>query len=496
MLNALILFVNCALLSIAILYFAIKLANAYRIADHPGEHKQHLASTPFVGGVGIIVVLCMAIVIIVNSFSEDLQKWLVLGICSIIIFMVGFVDDFLRLSYRVRLVIQFVLALIAVLGGGILIDNLGELFFGLPLQLEPFAIPFTIFAIIGGFNIINMIDGVDGLSGSLSLVSLLLLAIVATIAGDMANLLLIAALAGGVVGFLKYNLRTSKKSARVFLGDNGSMLLGLVFAWLLIDLSQGHSPAMNPVTAIWILAIPLMDAVSVMYRRLRAGKSPFKPDRNHLHHLLLKAGYRTEEVVYVIVSLHLLLGLIGLVGLYLNVPDFAMLLGFLLIYMGYFYLTLRPWYYIPTLCFLHTRLHLTPNASRGTFFGNYTSTTAENLALKISKEIRSGDEFWIQIYRQSEGDDSGKLCALALYLRLPKSKNAVDAKLNQFVPTLKQRLENKYNIQMRQLVARKEDKDLITSEDENFNKSDLPDRRSSYRRTLGDKVLVFEVTQD
>ena len=121
-----------------------------------------------------------------------------------------------------------------------------------------------------------MIDGVDGLSGSVSFVTLLFIGIVSFIADDQHNLMLTTALIGSVLGFLYFNLRHRKQRyARVFLGDNGSMLLGLLFAWLLVDLSQGSNPAMTPVTAIWLFSIPLMDTVSVMLRRLSMGKSPF-----------------------------------------------------------------------------------------------------------------------------------------------------------------------------------------------------------------------------
>ena len=505
MVNILLLFVFCTLLSAVTIYIAIKLANVYRIADHPGEHKQHSESTPFVGGVGVFAVLCVALTVLVIFYPEYIKKWLVLGFCSIVIFITGFIDDIVRLSYKLRFIIQAVVAFIMVLVGGIVLSDLGGLFFGLPLQLGLFAIPFTIFAIIGGINIINMIDGIDGLSGSLSLASFLLLGIVAYVAGDFANLFLIVALIGAATGFLKYNLRYSSwMKVRAFLGDNGSMLIGLLFAWLLIDLSQGPNPAMSPVAAIWLLAIPLMDAVSVMHRRIRMGSSPFKPDRNHLHHILMRAGYRVEEVVFAIVSLHLLIGITGLAGLYVGVPDFVMLLCFLLVYAGYFYLTLRPWHYIPALCFLHTRLHLTPVANHGIFFGKFTVIGAESLAMMISKEIRSRVDFWVQIFKQPLGDDGSKQqYSLALNIRLSTDQYTLNDRTIRYVTLLRQRLEKKYDIQIRQLAARAGDKCLRESNDD-YSGDHLMDRRVAHRRglvrrsahyrSMGFQVLVFDVT--
>jgi UDP-GlcNAc:undecaprenyl-phosphate/decaprenyl-phosphate GlcNAc-1-phosphate transferase len=507
MISILSLFIFCTLLSAVSIRIAIKVANIYRIADHPGEHKQHNESTPFVGGVGVFSALCVTLIVLVNFYPEHMQKWLALGFCSIVIFITGFIDDMVRLSYKLRFIIQSAVAFVMVLVGGIVLSDLGGLFFGLSLQLGLLAIPFTVFAIIGGINIINMIDGVDGLSGSLSLISFLLLGVVAYVAGDLANLFLIAALVGGIAGFLNYNLRRSSwDGARVFLGDNGSMLIGLLFAWLLVDISQNPNPAMRPVTAIWLLAIPLMDAISVMHRRVRMGSSPFKPDRNHLHHILLRAGYRVEEVVFAIVSLHLLIGITGLVGLYLGVPDFVMLLGFLLVYAGYFYLTLRPWHYIPALCFLHTRLHLTPVASYGRFIGKFTVMGAENLAMMISKEIRARVDFWVQIFKQPLDDDDGskQQYSLALNIRLPEDQHALNDRTNRYVTLLQQRLEKKYDIQIRQLAARVGDKYLRESNDNDFGSlyptdrravhRRCPGRRAAYHRSMGYQVLVFEVT--
>ena len=496
-----IIYVFCTASSVVAILIAMRLAKIYSIADHPGQHKQHEKSTPFVGGVGLFTVLCMVLVMLINLHPEHLQKWLVLGICSTAIFVTGLVDDIVRLNYRYRLIIQAIVAFFMVLAGDIVLNDLGGLFFGLSLEPGLCAIPFTVFAVIGGINIINMIDGIDGLSGVLSLVSLCFLSIVSYAAGDMTNFLLVTVLSCGICGFLFFNLRFSPQhSARVFLGDNGSMLLGLLFAWLLVDLSQGPSPAMRPVAAIWLLAIPLIDAVSVMHRRVRMGISPFKPDWNHLHHILLKAGYNVEEVVFTLVSLHLLIGIVGLTGLYLGVADFIMLVGFLLIYTGYFYLTLRPWHYIPALCLLHTRLRLTPTASAGKFIGRFSTMGAEKLVFMVSKELRSRMNYWVQIIKQPLDVDKQKY-ALVLYIRLPSIQPTFEKKINRYITLLQQRLERKCGIELRQLTARADDICLSTFNTNEVQKIDcrsddwcFPDRRISSQRSLGSEVLVFEVT--
>lgn len=287
-------FILCAIVSAIAIRIAANLLLSFSIVDRPGEgHKLHDFNTPFVGGVGLLTVLCLTFVVLISVYSEIPRNWLILGLCSTIIFLTGFIDDTIRLSYKPRLLIQAVVALIIVLGGDMVLNDLGGLKWGQPLQLDEwFAIVFTVFAVIGGINAINMIDGIDGLSGSISLVSLLLIGIVAFMAGDKHNLMLIIALAGGMAGFLYYNLRyATRRYARVFLGDNGSMLTGFILAWFLIDLSQGPSPAMTPVTAIWLFSIPLLDTIGVMLRRAWLGQSPFMPDHHHLHHLFFKSWF-------------------------------------------------------------------------------------------------------------------------------------------------------------------------------------------------------------
>lgn len=329
-----------ALLATISIRYAIIYALTNNIADHPGGHKQHDTITPFVGGIGILIAFFIALIVLFNNQPEFWVKWLALGFAAVIIFVIGFIDDIFHLNYKIRFFAQGIVALIMIFMGGVQLSELGTLISNYQaLELGLFAIPLTMFATIGGINALNMIDGIDGLAGTLSWITLLLISILAFLTGDQANTTLAIALVGGVSGFLYFNLRyPTQNRARVFLGDNGSMLLGFLFAWLLVDLSQGPHASMTPVTAIWLFAIPLMDTVTVMLRRIWLRQSPFVPDHNHLHHILLHAGLRIEDTVFVIGTLHLMLGSLGLAGLYLGVPDSIMFFSFLLIYSGYFLL--------------------------------------------------------------------------------------------------------------------------------------------------------------
>lgn len=490
-----VLFAISMILSAAVIHFAISAALAHGIADHPGGHKQHDTITPFVGGVGILAVLSVALFLLFTTYPEQSLKWLSLGVGAIIIFATGFADDLWQLNYKARLIIQTIVALIMALAGGVALSSLGGLLPGLTLGLGLLAIPFTIFATIGGINALNMVDGIDGLAGTISLISLLLISIAAAISGDSPYLLLTVMLAGGAAGFLYFNLRyASQRRARVFLGDNGSMLLGFLFAWLLVDLSQGTNPAITPVTAIWLFSIPLMDTIRVMLRRVWLRKSPFTPDRNHLHHILLHAGFRIEDTVITIASLHLFFGLIGLAGLYLAVPEFVMLLGFLLVFSGYCYATLHPWYFIMALRRLHAVLGLLSVKEHGLFLGSYTAQEAENLVRLVSRELGSRADSWMQVLeKQSLQQNADKRYAVAVNIRLMNSDNITDEEIQRYVAQLQQRMMEQLGIQVREFVKRDSKNDRRILDHSNLSGIEL---RVAERRNPDASLLVLEVMFD
>lgn len=495
-LDLILLFLISTALSILVIRIAISVMQVLNITDKPDDvHKLHDTSTPFVGGVGVLAALCFAFILLTNFYLGHFQKYIALLICSILIFITGFVDDAIKLGYKLRFVIQAVVALIMILGGGLVLNELGGLFFGLPLQLGTFGIIFTLIATIGGINALNMIDGVDGLSGSIALVSLLLIGAAAYVAQDWYNLILICTLAGGVIGFLYFNLRYHyQQCARVFLGDNGSMLLGLMFAWLLVDLSQDPNPAITPVTAIWLFSVPLMDMFGVMLRRVCAGQSPFTPDRQHLHHLLMRSGFRVNEIVFTMVLLHSLLGVIGLAGMYLDVSEFAMLLGFFLILSGYFYLTHHPENFISLLrkfdAILNTRLGFAPVSNSKILIGSYSAKETEALANSISNELGAEMNFWIRIFRKSsEHHHQGKRYAITLSIWLDKKDDISNEIVRQYIASLQCRLIEQRGIHLHRFFSRKADSDPATY----IEGSAFGESKVKGRRKLGPQALSFEV---
>jgi UDP-GlcNAc:undecaprenyl-phosphate GlcNAc-1-phosphate transferase len=495
--NLLLLFALCVLVSIVFIRLSISAANVINISDTPGDkHKLHDIGTPFVGGVGILAALCVAIFFLTDIHSDSFHKYSALGIISITIFIIGFADDAIKLNYKSRFFVQILVVFVMILLGGVALRDFGGILFGSSLQTGLALIPITIFAVIGVINALNMIDGVDGLSGSVSFITLLLIGTVAFIGDDRHNLMLITALIGGVLGFLYFNLRYGKQRyARVFLGDNGSMLLGLLLAWLLVDLSQGSNRVMTPVTALWLFSVPLMDTVNIMVRRIWLGKSPFRPDRHHLHHLMQRAGLRVSEIVFIIVLLHTLLGIIGLMGLYLGISETTMFICALLFFLGYIFLTIRPWRFVPLLRQLHvllnTRLGFSPIASDDIFTGSYSAKQTESIAKIVSETLEISLNYGLRVYEQLlKRNDCEKRFSIMLSI-WPDKKECVSAeRLKQYISLLHQQLKMQQNIQLRQFTARDCDSTLEVYRSGNaFGES-----KTENRRRLGPQALVFEVT--
>jgi len=262
-----------------------------------------------------------------------------------VLILIGVWDDYKDLPPIARFSAQMIASAIMIFAGGIVLTDLGHLgVSGELLVLGWLSIPFTIFACLGVINAMNMCDGLDGLSGSLALIALLGLGIANSLWGSVAEQQLIVVFAACVAGFLVFNLRTLwRMKAWVFLGDAGSMLLGLTLTWLTISLSQGDARVISPSAALWFLMLPLYDAVSMMLRRLLLRRSPFQADREHLHHIFLLAGFSVGETVTLMCGIAVGGVMVGLLGTYLNVPELIMAGAFLVGGLLYYWGVRRAW---------------------------------------------------------------------------------------------------------------------------------------------------------
>lgn len=489
MILLLFLLISGFLLSWSAIRVGIELSRDFGIVDQPGGHKQHERETPFIGGAGILIVLIAGLYFLDMAYPASEIHYVAMGTAAAIIFLTGLADDLWRFDYKSRIVMQMIAATLMALWGEVILMDLGDLAAGQPLELGPAALPFTVFATIGVINALNMIDGIDGLSGSLSLASLSLIAIVAWVAGREAELTLVFILLGGVTGFLYFNFRRgSRQRAEVFLGDNGSMLLGLVLCWLLVGLSQGESRAMSPVTALWIFAIPLVDAVGSIVRRVYYRLSPFHPDRNHLHHLLMRAGFRVQDIVHIALIMQLLIGGIGLLGFYAGVDEIWMLVGFMGLFVVYCYLIARPWRCVPILRKLHNRLGLASVYCQGVFVGKQGPGDEGSFFQALLEELRLRDDYDLCVYESLRAKSPGQF--LYAIIELYGEEQADSAKeLQKMVARLKRKFEGEPSISVRQLIARNHALDPRIE-----SQTMIGDFRTTDRRSQENKTLIYQMS--
>lgn len=276
----------------------IKVAQLKKLYDEPDTvRKLHVKPIPSLGGLGMFIGFTLCLLLTVNFGAvQEFQYYLA---AFLIIFFVGIKDDILVLSAMKKLICQCVVAGIIIFKGGIVISNMHGLL-GI-YQIETTTSYFLTFTtIIVTINAFNLIDGVDGLAGSVGFISCIAFGTFFLINNDMPYAILAFGFAASIIAFLIYNFQPAK----IFMGDTGSLLLGLVNSILVIKfIEAGSGYALHPVSAapavgFSILLLPLMDTLRVFSYRIIKGKSPFSPDRNHIHHLLLDKGLTHRNVTY------------------------------------------------------------------------------------------------------------------------------------------------------------------------------------------------------
>jgi UDP-GlcNAc:undecaprenyl-phosphate GlcNAc-1-phosphate transferase len=330
------------LYSAGLIALLVKPARVLGWIDRPSDRKHHRDPVPMVGGVAMCVAFCASILLL----AERPHAFGVLLICMTMLTLVGLYDDLFSLRPTPRFLCQIGVILLMTLVGNVALTNLGDLFGWGNVLLDNFTIPITIFAVVGVINAFNMIDGLDGLAGGLALLATLCLIILNLLAPVTESGILgaLSVLALVIAGFLCFNLRHPWRTrASVFMGDAGSTMLGFVLGWFLVHLSQGREAVMAPVTAIWIVALPLMDTVAVMARRIHAGRSPFAADRQHLHHLLLGLGLTDGRVCAILLAVATLAATGGVLAWWLKVPEHWQFYTFLAMFALYYRLTTRLW---------------------------------------------------------------------------------------------------------------------------------------------------------
>lgn len=346
-------FMLSVLLATVILPRILFISYKKRLFDVPDSRKVHKTPIPRLGGLSFLPVILISLCSVTGIryytnhpvdmlwASDLLIQYLFLVVGLTLLYLVGVADDLVGVGYRYKFVIQIVAALLLPLSG-LWINDLGGLF-GLHEIPAYIGMPLTVFLTVYITNAINLIDGIDGLASGLSCIALGLLIIACIIVGQWTHAFLAAATLGVVLTFYYYNV-FSVSGRKLFMGDAGSLTLGYILSFLVIHFWQ-KSPLWDPfamnlnMVTISTLLIPLLDVVRVFYSRVSEGRNPFTPDKNHIHHRLLRTGMQVRAVMISLLLLSLFLVVSNFVlSSYINT---TFMLIFDLIFWVILHLTIR-----------------------------------------------------------------------------------------------------------------------------------------------------------
>lgn len=281
---------------------AIRLAPRIGAVDIPCDgRRMHKRPIPRTGGVAIFA----AFVIAAGWIGNGQMGFARLLMAATLLCVLGVFDDVFRLPAVTKLIVQLVAAAVAVSDGG----GFGEIsLWGRVLSLEWLSIPLSVVWLVVCVNAHNMIDGLDGLSAGISTVEAFILSVLLALQGDGTLSGVALVLCGCCLGYLPYN----RHPARVFMGDTGSQLLGLVLGYLAFAVDQKAAGDLGAFIPLLVLAVPLSDLAFAVLRRMARGQSPFAADRGHWHHRLTDAGLPQRQVCFWMMLFSALLGVVAL----------------------------------------------------------------------------------------------------------------------------------------------------------------------------------------
>ena len=293
----------------------IRVAEEKGLYDLPDARKLHTRAIASLGGVGIFLGFSLALLLTISTKSSpEFQYYFA---AATVIFFLGIKDDILILSPLKKFLVQVAASAILIHLGGLRIDSMhGLLGIGALPQAASLALTYSTMIVV--INAFNLIDGVDGLAGSLGLLTMAVFGAYFYYTGFTSYALLAVAMGGSLAAFLMFNFNPAK----IFMGDSGSLLLGLVNAILVIKfigVADGSAATVLPVgspvvVGIAILMVPLADTLRVFSIRIAQGRSPFSPDRNHIHHLLLDRGLNHKQVTFTCLLLNVFFIFIAYAG--------------------------------------------------------------------------------------------------------------------------------------------------------------------------------------
>ncbi len=273
---------------------------AYKIGaiDVPlDERRMHKKPTPRIGGLAIFAGFVISSLV----FCELTPELAAILLGGLVLVVVGVIDDIFRISAWIKLAAQIGVALIAV-SQGVVIEFIN--FFGMYVTFGAFAIPITVIWIVGLTNAINLIDGLDGLACGVSAICSISLLTVMVLKGECFVALLTAIVVGSCLGFLPFN----SNPAKIFMGDTGALFLGYTMAVISVSGVFKLHTVISFIIPLSIFGLPIFDTAFAFLRRILHGKSPFSPDRGHLHHRLIDMGFNQKQSVRILYAVCGILG--------------------------------------------------------------------------------------------------------------------------------------------------------------------------------------------
>ena len=306
------------LITFTVIPAIITVAKVKKLYDEPDDNRKlHKEPIPSLGGLGMFIGFIFSILLTI-SFSAEAPEFQYYVAAFLLIFFLGIKDDIIIISPVKKFIGQIITSAILIYKAKLVITNMDG-FLGVYQINTICSYLLTVFALVVIINAFNLIDGVDGLAGSLGLISSLVFGIFFLINKNIPYAVLAFTFAGSLIAFLIYNFHPAK----IFMGDTGSLMIGLVNSILVIKfIETGSNYSYYPVTAspaigFGILLLPLMDTLRVFSIRIMNGHSPFKPDRNHIHHVLLNHGFDHKSVTFICIIATILIT--GLTFLFQNI---------------------------------------------------------------------------------------------------------------------------------------------------------------------------------
>jgi UDP-GlcNAc:undecaprenyl-phosphate GlcNAc-1-phosphate transferase len=299
----------------------VRLGRKWLMVDHPGARKVHAVAVPRVGGVAMACGVFIASVFSISLQTADI--WFLVAAAVLTTF--GGLDDRFDLDFRIKFVGQLAAVAIVIVAGDARIESIAlDDRLSLPAWLSW---PITVLFLVGVTNAVNLADGLDGLAGGTTFLCFCAIALLSGVGFPGSSTALSLAFAGAVLGFLRFNTYP----ASVFMGDAGSQLLGFSIGVLSIRATQSASSEISAAIPILLLAVPILDTLSVMVQRIAEGRSPFSPDKNHIHHKLLALGFDHHEAVMLIYAIQ---GALFVTGYFLRFESDLLILGFVTVFFA------------------------------------------------------------------------------------------------------------------------------------------------------------------